>query len=127
MKKICALILAVVASSLAFNAFADAVSNIDTDDYVSAIVNKTGNVIRFMPNNTNVWIAITQGEVTSIFWHATPAIPIRIQGLASMGKYQNICPDIANTHDGQSIIIQISEKAENAGDFYCTLEPAVSG
>lgn len=107
------------------NIYAVTAPPIERDDFVAAVVNRTGYVIKFFPRDENVAIAITSGSSTNIFWDASPTLPIRFAGLPTGGQYLWICPEIQHINAGETITIFVKGRAEQSSDFYCGIEPAV--
>ncbi len=97
----------------------------ERDDFVAAVVNRTGYVIKFFPRNENVAIAITSGNSAQVFWDAAPSLPLRFAGLPTGGQYLWICPDIQHINAGETISVFTKNNPESANDFYCEVEPAV--
>lgn len=97
----------------------------ERDDFVAAVVNKTGYVIKFFPRNENVAVGLTANGSANVFWDASPSLPIRFAGLPTGGEYVWICPDIQHINAGETITIMVKDRPESDNDFYCTIEPAV--
>lgn len=97
----------------------------DHESFTGSVVNKTGNVIRFTIGTTGLWIGVTSGNTSYLFWDTYASEKIKLEGLPAGGKYQPICKDINNLSSGETIIVNIDDKAESGHDFYCTIEPAV--
>lgn len=97
----------------------------DKHSFSASVVNKTGHVIRFTLGDSGFWMGITSGSAVNLFWDTYASQKISIEGLPTLGVYQAICHDISNINSGQTIIVNITDKANEASDFYCSIEPAV--
>lgn len=97
----------------------------DEHSFTGSIVNKTGHVIRFTLGTSGFWVAITTGDAVHLFWDTFASEKIKLEGLPTAGKYRTICHDVDNLYNGQTIIVNITDKADEGSDFYCSIEPAV--
>lgn len=109
---------------LGFMAPLSAAVTANNDFFSGSVVNRTGTVIRFMPNDNGVWIGLTHGDDSHMFWETMASVKIKLQGLANERVYVTICPDIQYINAGETITVSVRNPNEER-QFYCEVEPAV--
>lgn len=103
--------------------FAETVT--ENNDFVAALVNRSGHVAKFYYGDTSLAVAITSNTSIHLLWDAAPSVPLHLMGFTTMGKYVAICPNVQHVMAGQTVSI-FSRSRVNAGtDFYCEIESPV--
>lgn len=94
-------------------------------DFVAAVVNRSGHVIKFYSGNTNIAVAMTSGSAVHLLWDASPTIPLHIAGFSMTDGYIWICPKTQFVAAGQTISVFSNNQATKESDFRCQTEPPI--
>jgi hypothetical protein len=110
-----------VLSFFSLNTYAVVTPNNHT--LVAAIINRTGQVIRYYTSDTEVASAILSGASAHLMWEASPNIPVKMEGFISRGYYVPICDEIKSINAGQTINVFTRHQPENSDDYHCRALP----
>jgi hypothetical protein len=110
-----------VISLFSLNTYAVVTPNNHT--LVGAIINRTGQVIRYYTSDTEVATAILSGTSAHMMWEASPNIPVKMEGFISRGYYVPICEEIKSINAGQTINVFTRHRPENSDDYFCRALP----